>query len=154
MSFIKGTEHDMTKFMKETGGELSDAFKYSTDFKQRLKDVKHLGKGVQRYTAQTIKHPLKPVDDVRNLTSGILKDSISDDHHTLLIFAGILYFIISNKYFRDLTNKFIKHIPLVEHFPHAVNTAIFLGLLYLVYLSKFSGDIEEKIDQLSDLIHT
>tara|TARA_B100000902_G_C26883642_1_gene703848 strand:- start:94 stop:558 length:465 start_codon:yes stop_codon:yes gene_type:complete len=154
MNFIKRTEKGAGNLFKTTGNEIKDAFHYSTDFDKRFKDVKHLGKDVKRYADKTIKHPLKPVNDVRNLTSGILKDSISDDHNTLLIFAGILYFIISNKYFRDFTNKIIKRIPLVEHFPHAVNTAIFLGLLYLVYLSKFSGDIEEKIDQLSDLIHT
>lgn len=141
-------------FLKHTKKEIGDAYDYSTDFKGRLKDVKRFGKDVQRYGAQTIKHPLKPVDDVRNLTSGILKDSISDDHHTLIVFAGILYFLLSHKHFRDFFNKFLKHVPLVGHFPHIVNTAIFLGLLYLVYLSKISVDIEEKIDQLSDLIHT
>ena len=141
-------------FLKHTKEEIRDAYDYSTDFKDRFKDVKRFGKDVQRYAAKSIKHPLKPIDDVRNLTSGILKDSISDDHHTLIIFSGILYFLLSHKLFRDFFNKFLKYVPLVGNFPHIVNTAIFLGLLYLVYFSKISVDIEEKIDQLSDLIHT
>ena len=141
-------------FLKHTKKEIGDAYDYSTDFKDRTRDIKRFGKDVQRYGAQTIKHPLKPVDDVRNLTSGILKDSISDEQHTLIVFAGILYFLLSHKQFKDFFNKFLKHVPLVGHFPHIVNTAIFLGLLYLVYFSKVSVDIEDKIDQLSDLIHT
>tara|TARA_Y100001938_G_C7820283_1_gene296269 strand:- start:98 stop:550 length:453 start_codon:yes stop_codon:yes gene_type:complete len=145
---------DMRNLLKNTEHEVKDAFDYSTDFDKRFKDVKHLGKGVQNYAAKTVKHPLKPVDDVRNLASGILKDSISDEQHKLIIFSGILYFILSHKYFRDLFHKFLKHVPILEHFPHIVNTAIFLSLLYLVYYSKFSYDIEEKIEQLSDIVHT
>lgn len=154
MSFIERSEHGLGNFFKKTGNEVKDAWDYSRDFDKRFKDVKHLGKDVQRYAAKTIRHPIKPVDDVRNLTSGILKDSISDEQHKLIIFSGILYFVLSHKYFRDLFHKFLKHVPIIGHFPHIVNTAIFLSLLYLVYYSKLSYDIEEKIDQLSDIVHT
>ena len=141
-------------FATNTKKEIGKGFNFATDFEGRLKDLERFGKGVQRYGAQTIRHPLKPVDDVRNLTSGILKESISDEYHTLILFSGVLYFLLSHKHVRDFFNKYLKHVPLFEHFPHIVNTAIFLGLLYIVYFSKVSVDIEEKIDQLSDLIHT
>lgn len=141
-------------FLKQTKKEAGDAFDYASDFDGRLRDAKRFGKSAQRYGAQSIKHPMKPVDDVRNFTSGVLKESISDDQHTLILFAGILYFLLSHKHFRDLFNTFLKKIPLIGAFPHVVNTALFLSLLYLVYFSKISVDIEEKIDQLGDLVHT
>ena len=89
-------------------------------------------------------------------TSSIISDVTREETLRMMIYIGVLYFILSHKSFKRFTEVMFKSIPIVGRlyiFPHLMNTAIFLVLVYVVkYI--FDRNINNALIKLNNLLPT
>lgn len=140
-SLIKSDIEDLGRGIKKTSIDVYD-------------DVYDVGDKVVRYTKKAINDPRIISNDVINITDEILNDVITDIQMRFMIYTGILYFILSHKSFRSAADSIFKSIPIVGKlyiFPHLMNTAIFLSLLYVVKMS-LDGYVKTGLIDLEKLI--
>lgn len=145
---------DISDLLDDVKHSAGSAYDYVTHPSQRLDEAKRTGKRVVDYTVDSVKHPSHPLHDVRSLTGYYLHDVVTDSTHKFLLYAGVLYFVLSHKSFKSIVDSFFKAIPGINKlylFPHIINTLIFLLLLYIVRY-KIDGDIVKGITRLSEII--
>uniref|UniRef100_A0A6C0CZH8 Uncharacterized protein n=1 Tax=viral metagenome TaxID=1070528 RepID=A0A6C0CZH8_9ZZZZ len=116
----------------------SDFKKMGRSIKKTGSDVYNVGENVVDYTKKVVHDPRILSNDVIGVTDRTLIDIINHRDLRFMIYTGVLYFILSHKSFRSASEKIFKSIPIVGRlyiFPHLMNTAIFLSLLFVVKMS-------------------
>ena len=145
---------DISNLFDDVKDSAAGAYDYVSHPSDRYDDAKKFGKNVVDYTKDAIAHPGHPVRDIRSLTGYYLNDIVSNSTHKFLFYAGVLYFILSHKSFKDLVDSFFKSIwgiKTIYIFPHLANTLIFLLFLYIIRY-KIDNDIVKGITKLSNLV--
>jgi len=145
----------MAEFLNEVSDDLKYGINYAEDKLvhpgRTIKELQGTGQRVINYGSDRVMHPSRALHDVENVSTRFIDDIISNNTHKLLLYAGILYFILSFQGFKNHFDKLIRSIPLVKTiylFPHAANTALFVLLLYILKY-KIDNDIVGGLSNLS-----
>ena len=148
----------MAEFLSDVGKDINYGVDYAVNKVshpgETFGELKGTGRRAVNYVSDRATHPSKALYDVENIATRFMDDIVNNNTHKLLLYAGVLYFILSFQGFKNTFDNVVRSIPLVKTiylFPHVANTALFVLLLYIIKY-KIDDDIVRGIRSTSNWI--